>query len=360
MTEIYILSFVLAFVLTVLLMPLAIRFSLNRGLIDSPDERKIHNQAIPRIGGVVFSPVALLTICVVVIVGQFIAPCGWICLDRSLVFQALAVLTIFSVGIVDDIKGLRYRIKFVAQFVAGILLCVSGAYINNLHGIFGLQEIPDALGWFITLFAVIYCTNAINFIDGVDGQASAIALTAMLYYAWLLHESLPVYSLACIAIAGALLAFMKFNIWGNPVKKSKTFMGDTGSLFLGLAIVMMGVLANNHTTTMSASTDTVFIMSFAPLFLPCMDVVRVVLHRVRMGLNPFSADKNHIHHKFLALGLSQHRVSFTVSMINVIVVAGSCLLAQLTDANTVILVILLVWTISNIIITRLIKEKIKK
>lgn len=356
MNDLYLISFVTAFVLTVVAMPFVIRLALGRGIYDHPDERKIHDDIVPRIGGIVFmGAVSVSTVvvwCLASILGTDI-PCVSL---GSILLQLLAVLIIFVVGMIDDLKGLKYRDKFIAQFVAGLLLCSSGLYITNFHGILSLEAIPAVVGWIVTIFAVIYCTNAINFIDGVDGQASAIALTAMCYYAWLLHGVQPFYSIVCVAVAGALIAFLRFNIWGSAARRTKTFMGDTGSLFLGLGMTFMGIVSLNSTVP-STQHDSTFVIAFAPLFMPCLDVVRVVIHRVSTGHSPFAPDMNHIHHKLLALGMSQHAVSFTVVMLNAVVIAMSYFLAQWLDVNAVILLLLLLWTILNVVITRKLKKK---
>lgn len=358
MIEIFTISFVTSLVLTLLAMPWLIRFSLSHGYYDRPNDRKIHDQVVPRIGGVVFLPSSIIALIASTAVVSEIYGLS-IEFDSKFLYQLLAVIVIFAVGVVDDLKGLPYKIKFVAQFLSGILLCLSGVYLSDFHGVLGLGVINPVLGWCITVFAVIYCTNAINFIDGVDGQASSIALTAMIYYAFLLSNVEPVYAIFAVVVAGAVLAFMRYNILGNTKRKTKTFMGDTGSLYLGLVMVVLGVYANEHSMSLSTSEDTRFIYAFAPLFLPCLDVVRVVLHRVRMGESPFAADKNHIHHKFLVMGISQHKVSFIVSMLNVVVIALSCALGLCFNANLVMMILLVVWTIFNIYLSSVNMNKIK-
>lgn len=355
MNDLYLVSFVTAFVLTVVAMPFVIRFALGRGIVDLPDERKFHKGNVPRIGGIVFMvAVSVSSIIVWCLASIFETDIPQVNLS-SVLLQLLAVFLIFVVGMVDDLKGLKYRDKFIAQFVAGLLLCSSGMYISNFHGVLSLDTIPAVVGWIVTVFAVIYCTNAINFIDGLDGQASAIALTAMCYYAWLLHSVHPFYSLVCVAVAGALLAFMRFNVLGSAARCTKTFMGDTGSLFLGLGMTFMGVVVVNSTITVNGH-DTTFVMAFAPLFLPCLDVVRVVMFRIKTGRNPFVADTNHFHHKLLALGMSQHLVAFAVAMTNIVVIVGSCVMARWLDANSVILILLVAWSILNMILSRKIKR----
>ncbi|MBQ0121569.1 MAG: undecaprenyl/decaprenyl-phosphate alpha-N-acetylglucosaminyl 1-phosphate transferase [Bacteroidales bacterium] len=335
-------------------MPGVIKYALNRGMYDKPNERKIHDEIVPRIGGVVFLVASLLSM----LAGGLMMYCNDLTTNgvvmQDVALQLCAVCIIFAVGLIDDIKGLKYRVKFVAQFLTGVLLCASGVYLKDFHGMCGLHEIHPAIGWLITIFAVIYCTNAINFIDGIDGQASSIAVVAMGYYAWVLNSCAPVYAVVCLCVVGALLAFMRFNVLGKASARTKTFMGDTGSLFLGLVMTFMGVLACNMCAE-PLNEDNCFVMAFAPLFLPCLDVVRVVIHRVRFGNSPFMADKNHIHHKLLAIGLSHHKVSLVVSLLNILIIVVACVLAQYLDVNFVIAILLIVYTLLNVVLTKLMK-----
>lgn len=355
---------VLAFIVTFFVTRLAIKFALGHSMFDEPDERKIHHGNIPRIGGTVFVPVALLF--------TILAGCiNLVTLTRpvaghtlfSIALQLIAVLLLFGVGCIDDVKGLRYRVKFLAQFAVGVLFCASGLYVDNMHGILGIYELPKFCGWAITVFAVIYCTNAINFIDGVDGQSSLLTIVSLCYYYVMLSglggELQIVFAPMCVLLAVCLLAFVRYNYFGSEKKGQKTFMGDAGSLTLGTVMVMMGLYVNSFDMSSSHGGDATFIKAFAPLFLPCLDVVRVVLHRVRFGLSPFAADKNHIHHKLLACGIAPRKVSLIVVAIHIAVIVASVILVDIVDANLVILILLVVWTLSNMWITKKMKENNK-
>lgn len=355
-------SLLFAFVATCVIMPWAIKFALAHSLLDQPDERKIHKVSIPRIGGVVFVPIAIIFSSVAIAAMGIYNPV--LIYNYSLVdllLQLVACIFLFVTGTIDDIVGLRYRVKFLVQFIAGSLLCASGLYISNLHGILGIYEIPQFVGWAITLFAVIYCTNALNLIDGVDGQASLIAVTAFAYYFLYMSKHLDMlYTPLCLIFIVALIAFLIFNVFGSAHKGTKTFMGDAGSLSLGFVIVMLGIVCCNYISVSPDGYDGAFIKAFAPFFVPCMDVVRVVTHRLRTGHNPFEADRNHIHHKFLSCGLSPRMVTCVVVTINAIIIALSVVLAQNMNSNLVIIIILGLWTLMNVGITRYIEKNKNK
>lgn len=355
-------SLLFAFIATCGVMPWAIKFALAHSLLDQPDERKIHKGSVPRIGGVVFVPIAIIFSAAAIAGMGLYNPVLFTNYSLvDLLLQLVACIFLFVTGTIDDIVGLRYRVKFLVQFIAGSLLCASGLYISNLHGILGIYEIPQFVGWAITLFAVIYCTNALNLIDGVDGQSSLIAMTAFAYYFLYMSRHLDLlYTPLCLIFIVALVAFFMFNVFGSAHKGTKTFMGDAGSLSLGFVIVMLGIVCCNYISVSPDGYDGAFIKAFAPFFLPCLDVVRVVTHRVRTGHNPFEADRNHIHHKLLACGFTTRQVTSTVVALNAVIIVLSVILAQNMNSNLVILIILALWTIMNMGITRYIEKNKNK
>ncbi len=349
-----------AFIATSVAMPWAIKCALSHSMVDLPNDRKVHHGKIPRIGGMIFVPIALICSAIAILL-LYNTQLPGACSTTRLALQLLAVALIFAAGTIDDIMGLRYRVKFVVQALAGALLCASGLYISNLHGILGIYEIPAFVGWAITIFAVIYCTNAMNFIDGLDGQASLIAMTAFAYYfIYMNRHGDSLYTLLCPVFLGALVAFFIFNVFGSAKRGTKTFMGDAGSQTLGLLIVMLGIACCNYNSISPEGLDGAFIRAFAPLFLPCMDVVRVTARRVRTGSNPFAADRNHFHHKLLDAGLTTGQVTATIATMNAVVIVLSVLLARYINCNLVIIIVLGIWTLLNVGITHDILKKQKK
>lgn len=353
MKIIFLVAIILAFIVTWFAMPVVIKYAIHRSIVDQPNERKIHEGNIPRIGGVVFVPVALFfTIVALIPVFSY--------LNMSVLLLFVALLLLFIVGCIDDVAGLKYRVKFIAQFVAGCLFCASGLFISNLHGVLGVYEIPELCGWAITIFAVIYCTNAINFIDGVDGQAALIAITALIYYTIVLAIlGYLLYIPLCIIMTVCLVVYLRYNVFGNPENNTKTFMGDAGSLTLGCLILLLGIVVNNLYVAKEQTVDCGFVVAFAPLFLPCLDVVRVVIHRSREGRNPFEADRNHIHHKLLDYGLSPIMVTLVVIALNLAIIVMSVALVKVLNANWIILIMLVMWTAINMWLSKSTAKKNK-
>ena len=260
---------------------------------------------------------------------------------------------LFVIGVYDDLWGVRYRNKFMVQFLAGLLLCISGFWLDNLYGLFGIHEISEWIGWPITIFAIIFVTNAINFIDGIDGLASSLCAVALMYYCVLFYmfsQDAHDWLILSLSVLGPVFAYTWFNIFGSEKKKTKTFMGDTGSLFLGFVLCVLGIAickCYQHSDNYNP-----FVLGFAPMILPCFDVIRVVLMRVKRHANPFLADKSHIHHKFLAFGLSQHQVLVIVVILSMFFSSLSILLSIIFNVNVVLLIVMLLWVVFNLAIKK--------
>lgn len=360
-----------------IVIPNIIKFAFKKHLFDEHNERKIHTGAVPRLGGLAFFPVALFTMAIVVALiyllanyvhhtdGVFITHfvnTDWVSdIGPSILLGLCAVMILYATGIIDDLKGLRYREKFMTQIAAGILVCLSGIYIKNLHGIFFLHEIPVWAGWCITIFAIVFITNAINFIDGIDGLASSICSIALLYYAvsFAMFGRMG-YAMLAISIMGAVLPFLWYNVFGTAERHNKIFMGDTGSLFLGLVLAALGTVLNNFGDEMTgARVPNAFVFAFAPLAVPCYDVLRVVLHRVRNHRNAFKPDRNHFHHKLMDCGLGQHGALGVLLLVDAVMIVFTLVSSIYVDVNIVLVVSLVCWSLLSVYLSRVIKRRAK-
>lgn len=345
--------------------PVIIEISFRKGFFDKPNERKVHrSKKIPRLGGLSFFPITALVFAIVLSFGFRISSEFWILKifdvhASHFLYGAVGAFILFCLGALDDIWGVRYRTKFIGQILAGTLLCLSGLWIYNLHGLFGIERITVVWGFPITIFAIVFITNAINFIDGIDGLSSSISLIAFAYYVCaFVYLEIYDYALLTMAVAGPVAAFMFYNLFGNPEKHTKTFMGDTGSLFLGFILSILGIALNRFSGNNGVYNP--MTLGFAPMILPCFDVLRVVLVRHRQRHNPFVADKNHIHHKFMSIGLSQHVVLVIVDILTVIFAALAIFLARYINVNITLIILLVIWTIMHIIIPNRFNENIEK
>ena len=214
----------------------------------------------------------------------------------------MGITVIYVTGLVDDVFGLRPRVKLIMQVVVASLLPLSYLYVNNLYGFLGIHEIPMSVGMVLTVGILVFTMNAINLIDGIDGLSTSLVLIALsgLYYIFL-REQIGVYCILIAGLMGVLVPFIYHNIWGNAEKNQKIFMGDSGSLTLGYILGVLLVkfcMYNPH--VMVGQKDSI-LLSVTLLIAPTFDVFRVIIVRLLHHRPVFGADKNHIHHKLCLL-----------------------------------------------------------
>lgn len=365
----WIINSLFVFVLSVfcagVLIPQILLISFRKRLFDVPDERKIHQGVVPRLGGIAFKPVVLFSVVLSFGISQtlgFGEFLGDIVLEsRPLAFGFCAILVLYLVGIADDLIGIRYRAKFIIQILCGVMLIAGGLGITELYGILFIDTMPEWVGYPLTVFAVVFIINAINLIDGIDGLASGLCGVAMLFYGvtfMLVHEYL--YALFAFATLGVLVPFFYYNVFGDAHKQKKIFMGDTGSLSIGIIICVLSLrMIHQFPVGTTDIKSNPFILAYSPLIVPCFDVVRVYLHRVRNGKNPFLPDKNHIHHKLLAIGLQQRTAMVTIVAVSVCFTLCNILLSRYVDATVLLASDILIWTLGNLWLTRKILQHSK-
>ena len=157
-------------------------------------------------------------------------------------FIICALVVIYLVGMADDLVGVKYRAKFVAQIICALLICSGGIILDDFHGFLSLQILPNWVAVLLTVILTVFITNAINLIDGIDGLASGLSAIACLFYAWVFYGvGLYLYSVLAVATLGALVPFFLYNVWGNVTKHRKIFMGDTGALTIGLILSVLSI-----------------------------------------------------------------------------------------------------------------------
>lgn len=305
-----ILSGGLAFLITYFAIPVIIEVATYKKLYDEPDERKVHKQVIPTLGGLgIFAGFVLATL-----IGTPPATAS------VLQYFMAACLVIFFLGIKDDILILSASKKFLGQlFAAGIIIKFGGIQIHDMYGFLGLHELPPTVSVLLTIFTIIVITNSFNLIDGVDGLAGSLGiLTSVIFGLYFMQTGQSLYAVMAFALGGSLVGFLIYNF--SP---AKIFMGDTGSLLIGL---LNSVFVIKFITT-AADPASVFPIASAPaigfaiLIVPLFDTLRVVTIRVLNRRSPFSPDRNHIHHFLLDLGLKHPGVVATCVLGNAAFIA---------------------------------------
>ena len=338
----------LAFIITFFSIPVIIKVAKKKKLYDEPDERKVHKDVIPTLGGMgIFS-------------GFIISLLMGISSAANPEFQyfVAACLVIFFMGLKDDIMDLSASKKFVGQLVtAGIIIWFGGIQLDHMHGFLGVEAIPPVASYVLTLFTIIVVTNAFNLIDGIDGLAGSLGLITSLsfglYFYFIDNIS---YSVMAFSLSAALLAFLIYNF--SP---AKIFMGDTGSLLLGtvnsILVIKFIQLASDTPTTFRVDTSPA--IGFAILMVPLFDTLRVFTLRILNRRSPFSADRNHIHHFLLDLGLSHKSIVMVMGSTAVGFIALAWVLRNLGN-TTIIGILLATACLLTSLVYQLRKKKLNK
>jgi UDP-GlcNAc:undecaprenyl-phosphate/decaprenyl-phosphate GlcNAc-1-phosphate transferase len=321
------LSIAIAFTITFLAIPVIIFVAENKKLFDIPDaNRKLHTAPIPSLGGLgIFAGFVLS--CMVMIPFQS-AP------DFQYYFAA--ALVIFFLGLKDDILDISAINKFIGQALAAFLIIFKGnIQILSMHGFLGIEALPPMFSLIFTYLTVIVIINSFNLIDGVDGLASSLALMAAIIFGiYFSAVNMAPYAILSFALAGSLIAFLIFNF-----QPAKIFMGDTGSLLLGLMNAILVIkfinVAQNPATPFPIEASSAAI-GFSILMIPLLDTLRVFAIRIINRRSPFSPDRNHIHHLLLDRGMTHRAVTLTLVAVNVAFVALAYVLRSL--GTTLVLV----------------------
>lgn len=351
-------AFVVAAIVSWFLVPRILFIAFQKKLFDVPDSRKIHTGIVPRLGGVTFFPVFVLVFMMTFAFMSSFCDSVKTLINTDVVAECSLLICgmtiIFLVGIGDDLVGVSSNKKFMAQILAATFIPLSGFWINNWYGLFGVYELPVWIGMPFTVFVTVLITNAINLIDGLDGLASGLCMIALLSIGGVFFmDGVWIYALIAAIMLGNVLVFFVYNVFGSTLRRTKIFMGDTGSLMLGYVIsfILIRYVFCEHGIT--AGHEGRFMIALSLIFVPIFDVLRVMIVRVRKGVSPFLPDKNHIHHKFLAVRFTKTQTLCSILFIDLLHIGVTILLLVLdVDVNIVFVANVLMWITFNQILSR--------
>ena len=329
--------------------------AIERNLFDKANERSVHNGRVPRLGGLMFIPVLIFSVSFLSLLsssslssyigwlGDWHLPSSWFALQAGL-------LIVMIVGFRDDMVGMRYSYKFVGQLLAALILMLLGKSYGLLS-LFGVVHTSDFGVWIdyvqviLDLFFVLTLINAFNLIDGIDGLSSGLSIIAFGCYTMLfIAQGERTSAILCLVMIAILLAFLRMNLLKQSVKRTKMFMGDTGSMTLGF---MLATVVLMLPTSLDGGEHRVSLMpALAPLMIPLMDLVWVFTARIMAGHNPFLADKTHVHHRVMATGLSQRQTLVVLLVLSLIYVGLNAYLSDLAP-YLVLIIDLTLWGIFN-------------
>lgn len=355
-------TFVIAMTIGIYTIPRIVRLSHELHLYDLPDSRKVHTIPVPRLGGVAFLPTVIISIAIVVAVAsRFGITFGALSeagAPQHFVAYLAGAMMLYCLGIYDDVHGVGYKLKFTIQIFAAFLLCISGLWIASLDHIFYIDRIPYWIGMPLTVVFVVYITNAINLIDGIDGLASGLSAISLFVAILLCMMSGDIiWAMLAIAYLGVVLTFFCFNVYGG---KNKVFMGDAGSLTLGYTLSFIVLHFWQAHPVWNPYLHNIGIIILSTLIIPMLDVVRVMMSRIRDGRNPFLPDKNHIHHKLMRTGLSGRMTMLTILLISALFIVANYLVASFLSQTLMVILDILFFILMHLIINFFIRKKEKQ
>lgn len=341
-----VLCFLLSLIFSIFVLPRVLIISKRKCLYDNPNSRKSHTQAVPRLGGFVFIPAICISLSFTTAVRFLLnfpfssALTGYTVLE--LLFLLPGSLFLYLVGVKDDLVGVRYRKKFMAQFMVAFLLPLSGLYVNDMYGLFGVHELPALIGVPFTVVLIVYITNAVNLMDGIDGLAAGGSLVSFITFGILFFlKSEWIYCMLAFAIAGCLLPFLYYNVLGSPKHGTKIFMGDSGSLSLGYLLAFFAIKYAMYIPEAGYDIKNM-IIPYSLLFIPLFDALRVMIVRYYQELPLFLADRNHIHHKCLDAGFTHLQATGLLLGYTVVLLFVNLGLSKYVNFNVILIMNILV------------------
>ena len=308
-------SFLVAMFAAIIMIPPLTYAYQKLGIFDMPSPRKVHKTPVPRVGGIA------------IVIASVVPVIVWMDFNAGVLGMLLGMAVLFVLGIFDDIKNLNYKVKFLFQITAITLLFVFG-FIDTSRAYYVSQEIiPASLLAAVYLLFILGVTNAVNLADGLDGLAGGEVLLSFSVIGLLAYGSSNVTVLTIVlAVMGAVFGFLRFNTY-----PARIFMGDTGSLFLGFTLGLLSVVLTYSESSAYAKTLPLLLVG-----LPVFDTLMVIIIRLLNKQSPFSADRNHLHHRLLDNGLKHYQSVLVIYMVQSVYVLAAYFMRYQLDLAVVL------------------------
>lgn len=281
--------------------------AVKKQLVDTPNNRKIHQSPIPLIGGITIGITVLL-----------ISGISNEIFNKDFLPILFGGYLLLIVGIIDDKTDMRAIHKLLIQLCLSFIFSLSGLRINTLYGLFGIYEINIYMQYLLTIFIITSTVNAFNFMDGIDGLAASIALTGFFFLLIIsINSNNIILAKLNVILIGSIISFLRLNF----SVKNKIFLGDSGSLFLGFLLVTLGIyfLEKNRSNIELHSSGILYLMLV--FLIPISDFIRVFISRLLKNVSPFKADKTHLHHFLIEIGLSHKKTVILILTLNSMMIA---------------------------------------
>lgn len=347
-------TFLISMLCGSLFIPLTLNFCKAKRLYDLPNQRKMHSNPIPRLGGITFIPsIAIAAFIAITTLDSNADAAAYKSLNLWTLLFCFSLLIIYVVGIIDDLVGLGARVKFAAQIAAATLMPMGGLTINNLYGLCGIYEIPTCIGMALTVFLIVFISNAINLIDGIDGLAASLSLIALGgFLTGYIRLGFLSYCIIIAGLSGVLVAYLYFNVFGKTERNRKIFMGDSGSLSLGFILGFLFVKYTMVNGDVMPYDPRRALLAYSLLIVPTFDVARVILHRLHYRKPLFTADKSHIHHKLIRAGYNMHMALIIIIAVALGYILLNTALFPLMGITWLVVTDIALYTVLNILLNR--------
>jgi UDP-N-acetylmuramyl pentapeptide phosphotransferase/UDP-N-acetylglucosamine-1-phosphate transferase len=316
--------FVVAMFVSAVVYPLALSYAKQHNIVDNPNARKLQRVPVPVLGGVVVYAGTLAGSLVLFMYMR----------EPLLLWGLLGMTIMLIIGIIDDMRNLSAILRFALEIaMVSVFIAMTGVYLDDFHGLWGFHELSPWFGIPFSVIAGVGVINAVNLIDGVDGYSSGYSMMACGCFALMFHSVWsPTMVCMAVIVGGALLPFFMHNVFGV---RSKMFIGDGGTLMLGMLMVMFLFFAISSKTNCSQLEDkniSLPALCLAVTSIPVFDTLRVMMMRILRGKSPFRPDKTHLHHLYIDMGFSHLGAALAILMVNMSVVL-LWLVSWLLDAS---------------------------
>lgn len=309
--------------------PSILAIAREKHLYDEPGERKVNTRKVPTLGG------AAIFLALVVSPAMFSYKYSF----EELPYIMVALTILFYIGIKDDILDVSAKSKSLIQLIAAaIVMFAADLYIKDFHGFITNSAVPYWISILVTVFMIMLIVNGFNLIDGIDGLASGVGIVSSLAFAIIFTcRGDYQYAIFAASLVGVLSSFFMYNVFGL---RNKLFMGDTGSMLVGLSIAILSIRYLNA-RDVAASVIVSPSVLYAIIAYPLTDTLRVFFIRIKNGNSPFKPDKNHIHHSFLELGYKHRKASFIIGGVNIFIILIAFAMQRFVDNESVKLIAIL-------------------
>lgn len=314
-------------IVSYLIIPVIINWAKKSGKLAETNHRTSHEIPTPALGGIgVFLGVIIII--------------PFLDISFSMLATLIGISILFSAGLVDDLKELTPKLKLFIQILCAIILYLSGIKLDSLHGVLGIKELPELISFFLTIIFVVGVTNAFNLIDGINGLAGSLALVNCFLFGFLfLANGQNSFALLAFATAFSILGFLPYNL-----VNAKIFMGDTGSLFLGLLMSVFVIIAFQA----SAYKPLQLSLAMVPMIIPIFDTLRLFVTRMLERRSPMHADKNHLHHWVVRTTKNHLKATVLITILHLLLIGFVSF--QLILGKELVLESMIVLLISGVIL----------